>query len=102
MKSTTTRSSIREASCGVQTLDLHANNVFQARIRINAALRRAGGAVYRLRIIHGHTMGTAIKDLVQQEYAADPRVLRIVAINEGVTDLILKELLPHGEQGTEG
>ena len=38
---------------GIMELDLHGKNAYQARVAIDAALRRAGGGVYRLRLIHG-------------------------------------------------
>ncbi|MFR7637173.1 MAG: hypothetical protein ACLUYZ_07475 [Lachnospiraceae bacterium] len=39
---------------GVMELDLHGMNTYQAQIAIDAALRRCGGGVYRLRLIHGY------------------------------------------------
>lgn len=74
---------------GIVTIDLHGKNTYQARVTIDAALRRAGAGTYRLRLIHGYHSGTALRDMVRSEYAA--RVLRIRPISEGVTDLILRE-----------
>ena len=76
---------------GVRTLDLHGKTVYQARVAIDAALRRAAG-LYRIRVIHGHTRGTALRDFVRGEYANDPRVLRVAAVDESTTDLVLREL----------
>ena len=66
-------------------------NVYQARVALNAALRRAGGA-YRIRVIHGSNMGSALKELVWGEYARAPRVLRLEAVNGGCTDIVLRDL----------
>lgn len=74
---------------GIMELDLHGKNAYQARVAIDAALRRAGGGVYRLRLIHGYHGGTALRDLCR-EYAGHPRVLRLVA-SPGSTDLVLRE-----------
>lgn len=74
---------------GIVTLDLHGKNVYQARITIDAALRRAGNGTYRLRLIHGHHGGTALRDTIRAEYAQ--RCRRMVPINEGTTDLVLRE-----------
>lgn len=74
---------------GIVTLDLHGKNVYQARITIDAALRRAGNGTYRLRLIHGHHGGTALRDMIRAEYAQ--RCRRMVPINEGATDLVLRE-----------
>ena len=75
----------------VRTLDLHARNRDQAKIAIDAALRNAGGA-YRIRIVHGYHGGTAIRDLIAEEYASHPKVKRLVRISDGITDLVLREL----------
>ena len=72
-------------------LDLHGKNKYQARIAIEAALRRSKG-LYRIRVIHGYHNGTALRDMVWSEYGSDPRVKRLTAVSESVTDLILREL----------
>ena len=74
---------------GIVEIDLHGKNTYQARITVDAALRRAGNGTYRLRLIHGYHGGTAIRDMLREEYA--PRVLRLVSVNEGTTDLVLRE-----------
>ena len=74
---------------GIVTVDLHGKNQYQARITIDAALRRAKGGTYRLRLVHGYHSGTALRDMIRTEYAE--KVLRIQSINEGTTDLILRE-----------
>lgn len=76
---------------GIVTLDLHGCSTYQARTAIDAALRRSRG-VYRLRLIHGFHGGTAIRDLIRQEYAKKPGVLRVESgLNQGETDLVLRE-----------
>ena len=73
----------------VVTIDVHNMTLYQARIAIDAKLRRAKG-VYRIRIIHGYHGGTALRDMVRREYAG--RVLRIeLGLNPGATDLVLRE-----------
>ncbi|HWP21624.1 MAG TPA: Smr/MutS family protein [Candidatus Cryosericum sp.] len=72
-------------------LDLHGKNKYQARVAIEAALRRSKG-LYRIRAIHGFHNGTALKDMVWSEYGKDPRVKRLAAASESATDLILREL----------
>ena len=74
---------------GIMELDLHGKNTYQARVAIDAALRRCGGGVYRLRLIHGYHSGTALRDLCR-EYAGHPRVLRLVS-GSGSTELVLRE-----------
>ena len=75
---------------GIVELDLHEKNAYQARVAIDAALRRAGGGVYRIRVIHGYHGGTALRDMIRREYA--DRVLRLdTGVDPGVTDLVLRE-----------
>ena len=74
---------------GIVEIDLHGKNTYQARVTIDAVLRRAGNGTYRLRLIHGYHGGTAIRDMIREEYPR--RGLRIVTVNEGTTDLVLRE-----------
>ena len=74
---------------GIVEIDLHGKNVYQARLTIDAALRRARNGTYRLRIIQGYPGGTALRDMVRQEYAG--RVARVVILDQGRTDLVLRE-----------
>lgn len=79
------------ASAGCVTLDIHGKNAYQARVAIDAALRRAKGA-YRIRIVHGFHGGTALRDMIYDEYSSRANVLRVVRVGDGVTELILREL----------
>lgn len=76
---------------GVMELDLHGMNTYQAQIAIDAALRRCGGGVYRLRLIHGYRGGTAIRDMLWTVYNKRSQVKRLVSISDGVTELVLRE-----------
>ena len=75
----------------VVTLDLHGKTVYQARIAINATLRRSRG-VYRIRLVHGSHRGTALKEMIANEYAGHPQVLRLICQGD-VTELVLRELV---------
>ena len=48
---------------GIVEIDLHGKNAYQARVTIDAALRRARAGTYRLRIIHGYQGGTVLRDM---------------------------------------
>ena len=76
----------------VKTIDLHGKNVYQAKIMIDSERRRGAKTLYRLRVIHGHTNGTAIKEMIFSEYKAGGRIKRLVAMNDSVTDIVLREL----------
>ncbi|MEA4869231.1 MAG: Smr/MutS family protein [Christensenella sp.] len=73
------------------TLDLHGKTQYQARVALDAALRRSRG-LYRIHVIHGFHNGTALREMIRQEYAAHPTVLRVEPVSESATDLVLREL----------
>ena len=76
----------------VITADLHGKTAHQAKVTVDALLRRAGTGTYRIRLIHGSHSGTALRDMIRREYAGHPKVKRIeLGLNQGVTDLILRE-----------
>ena len=74
---------------GIIRVDVHGMNSYQAKIKIDSVLRKAGREVYRLLIIHGYNNGTVLKDMILSEYTKHPKVLRIVFnSNLGQTELI--------------
>ena len=79
------------AAPSVVTLDLHGKTQYLAKIALDAQLRRSRG-IYRIHVVHGHHNGTALRDMVRQEYPAHPLVLRLEIVSESATDLILREL----------
>ena len=58
---------------------------------LDAALRRVRPGTYRIRVIHGHHGGTALRELVRREYGRHPQELRLEAAGPGVTELVLRE-----------
>jgi DNA-nicking Smr family endonuclease len=75
---------------GIQTVDLHGCTVYQAKIAIDAHLKRAR-SVYRIRLIHGCHGGTALRDMIRKDYRKHPKVLRLEIANNTETDLVLRE-----------
>lgn len=78
-------------TAGITELDFHGKTVYQARTALDAALKRAGPGTYRIRVIHGFNSGTAIRELIWEEYSRRPGVLRCAANGSGCTDLVLRE-----------
>ena len=77
---------------GVITADLHGKNTYQAKVTIDALLRRTTAGTYRLRIIHGFHGGTALRDFIREEYACHPKVKRLITSTDGgATELVLRE-----------
>jgi len=84
---------MRTFSAGLKELDIHGMNVYQAKIAIDSALKRAGREVYTLRVIHGSNSGTALRDMLRRDYKNHKKVIRMeLGMNPGATDLILREL----------
>lgn len=78
---------------GFITVDVHGRTRAQAKVAVEAALRRCGPSVYRLRVIHGFNRGTGLRDMLHAEYGGDARVKRILpGANPGITELVLREL----------
>ena len=79
--------------CGIVTVDLHGRNTYQAKVTVDALLRRAGAGTYRLRLIHGCHQGTALRDFLQVEYGHHPQVKRLLRSPDGgAPDLVLREM----------
>lgn len=79
-------------SPGIITVDLHGKNTHQARVTVDALLRRAGNGTYRLRLVHGCHAGTALRDFLGKTYACHPRVKRLLRSPDGgTTELVLRE-----------
>lgn len=84
-----------ELNAGIIEIDLHGLNKSQAKTAIDNQLKKAGGSVYRLRVVHGYHGGTELKDMIWDEYGygRHPKVKRMEGgWNQGITDLILREL----------
>lgn len=76
----------------IVTVDLHGKNTYQAKVTVDALLRRAGSGTYRLRLIHGSHGGTALRDFIRAEYSRHPKVRRLVLSPDGgATELVLRE-----------
>ena len=76
---------------GVITVDLHGKNSYQAKVTVDALLRRASPGTYRLRLIHGCHGGTALRDMIRKDYRKHPGVLRLEMGSNTETDLVLRE-----------
>jgi len=80
---------------GIIELDLHNMNVEQAKNAIDKKLLSASKSLYKIRLIHGFNGGTAISQMIREEYSygRHDKVIRITAgTNRGITELILREL----------
>ncbi|HWT75980.1 MAG TPA: Smr/MutS family protein [Mobilitalea sp.] len=84
---------LKKLNSGILELDIHGMNAYQAKTCIDGVLKKADRSIYRIRIIHGYRGGTALKEMVYQEYQGHPKVIRLEGgWNEGTTDVVLREL----------
>lgn len=80
---------------GIVELDVHGMRTEEAVSLIQKKVNEAKNNVYRIRVIHGYHGGTRIRTAIREEfsYGREPKVKRIVmGQNEGITELILREL----------
>lgn len=81
-------------NAGITVIDVHGLNRHQAEVYITSQLKRAGGGVYRIRVIHGYHGGTGLREMIRSRYKFHPKVLRVeFGMNEGETDLVLREFI---------
>ena len=74
------------------SVDLHGKNTYQAKVTIDAQLRRVSAGIYRIRLIHGYHGGTALRDFIRSEYNNHPKIKRMLSSPDGgTTELILRE-----------
>ncbi|MCI2049188.1 MAG: Smr/MutS family protein [Lachnospiraceae bacterium] len=81
-------------SAGIVVVDLHGLRTAEARQKIDSVLDRCPPSVYRIRLIHGYHGGTAIAEMIREEYCygREPRVKRVtMGENQGITELVLRE-----------
>ena len=80
-------------SSGMIDRDVHGKTRRQAYDMVRRAVESAGPDVYRVRVIHGCTGGTVLRDMVREEFRRHPKVKRIATgLNPGETFLVLREL----------
>ena len=77
------------AMSGIFEIDLHGKNEYQAKVTIDAALRRAKAGTYRLRLIHGYHGGTALRDMIRHMFSG--RKEKFLPMNLAALDLYSKE-----------
>jgi len=79
-------------TAGTLVADLHGKTTYQAKVTVDALLRRASAGTYRLRLVHGFHGGTALRDFIRTEYGRHPKVKRLILSSDGgATELVLRE-----------
>lgn len=74
----------------IMKIDLHKMKVWEATLYLNNKVATAPGDIKEIIVIHGYHNGTALMNMVRQEFY-NPRVKRkFLSLNQGVTSLILQ------------
>lgn len=74
----------------IMKIDLHKMKVWEAAIYLNKQVATAPRDIKEIVVIHGYHNGTALMNMVRQEFSS-PRVKRkFLSLNQGVTSLILQ------------
>ena len=74
-------------------LDLHGLTKEEARFEIEQFLDTLDSGTYHVRLIHGYSRGTELRNMIMHEYRSFPGVKRVMhGGNQGVTVLVLREL----------
>ena len=74
-------------------LDLHGLTKEEARYEIEQLLDTLDSGTYHVRLIHGYSRGTELRDMILREYRSFPKVQRVMhGGNRGITVLVLREL----------
>ena len=84
-----------KVTTGIVEIDLHGMRVEVALRTVMRAVQKVPSSVYRIRVIHGYNSGTALREMIGDEfsYGRVPKVIRIEqGSNPGITELVLREL----------
>ena len=74
----------------IMKIDLHKMKVWEAAIYLNNKVATAPRDIKEIIVIHGYHNGTALMNMVRQEFFS-PRVKRkFLSLNQGVTHLIMQ------------
>lgn len=74
----------------IMKIDLHKMKVWEAAIYLHKKVAAAPQGIKEIIVIHGYHNGTALMNMVRQDFSS-PRVKRkFLSLNQGVTSLILQ------------
>lgn len=71
-------------------VDIHGLTVSDAKSRLEHLLSCAGPEITEVRVIHGYTHGTALRDMVRNKLKHQRIQSKLLSLNGGETRLILK------------
>ena len=71
------------------TIDLHKHTVYAAKQKLQLVVAVAPEETREIIVIHGYRRGTALRDMVRKDFNNARIARKYIALNPGVTSLIL-------------
>ena len=72
------------------TIDLHKHNIYDAKQKLQLVLAIAPEEIREIVVIHGYRRGTALRDMVRQDFYNSRISRKYISLNPGITSFILQ------------
>jgi DNA-nicking Smr family endonuclease len=72
------------------TIDLHHHTVDDAKQKLQLVMAIAPSEIREIVVIHGYRRGTALRDMVRQDFKNSRISRKYISLNLGITSLILQ------------
>ena len=72
------------------TIDIHNHTVFDAKQKLQLAVKIAPSDIKEIVVIHGYHNGTALRDMVRNDFRSKRIARKYLSLNPGITSLILQ------------
>lgn len=89
---------MKETRFGYQIeVDIHGMRCEEAKRQLELLLKRTGRDIHEIVVVHGYHNGSALLNMVRNEFK-HPRIKqKVVGLNNGQTTFVLKELTADGK-----
>jgi hypothetical protein len=71
------------------TIDIHNHTVSDAKQKLHLAVKIAPTEIKEIVVIHGYHSGTALRDMVRNDFESKRVARKYLSLNPGITSLIL-------------
>lgn len=72
------------------TIDIHNHTVSDAKQKLQIAVKIAPSETKEIVVIHGYHNGTALRDMVRNDFRSKRVARKYLSLNPGITSLILQ------------
>lgn len=74
----------------VLTIDIHNHTVYDAKQKLQLVVKIAPSEIKEIVVIHGYHSGTALRDMVRNDFRSKRVARKYLSLNPGITSLILR------------